>query len=78
MSIHLTAEHQKWLMDQVAEGRFASVDAAVAQAIEALRLDDENDDAWVLPLLAEAEEQVTRGETIPGEEVTERLKKKFR
>jgi Arc/MetJ-type ribon-helix-helix transcriptional regulator len=77
MTIHLTAEHQKWLMEQVAEGRFASVDEAVAQAIEALRLDGEDDDAWVLRLLAEGEAQIARGETIPGDEVMADLERRI-
>ena len=68
MTIHLTSEHQKWLTQQVAEGRVASVDEAIAQAIEALRVDEDGDD-WVLPLLAEGEAQIARGETIPVEVV---------
>ena len=68
MTIHLKADHEQWLSQQVAEGRFASVDEAVAQAIEALRLDDgDMDDEWVRPLLAEAEASLARGEGIPGD-----------
>jgi Arc/MetJ-type ribon-helix-helix transcriptional regulator len=77
MTIQLTAEHQAWLLEQVAEGRFASIDDAVAQAIDALRLDTGDDDDWVIPLLAEGEAQIARGETIPAETVFERLKHKF-
>ena len=68
MTIHLKADHEQWLSQQVAEGRFASVDEAVALAIEALRLDAEDeDDEWVRPLLAEAEASLARGEGIPGD-----------
>ena len=73
MTIHLTADHEQWLSQQVAEGRFASVDEAVAQAIEALRLEDD-DDEWVRPYLEEAEASIARGEEIPGEEVIARMK----
>ena len=67
MSIHLKADHEQWLSQQVAEGRFASIDEAVAQAIEALRLDAEDDDEWVRPYLEEAEAELARGEGIPGD-----------
>ena len=73
MTIHLKADHEQWLSQQVAEGRFASVDEAVAQAIEALRLEDD-DDEWVRPYLEEAEASIARGEEIPGEEVIARMK----
>ena len=67
MTIHLKADHEQWLSQQVAKGRFASVDEAVAQAVEALRLDAEDDDEWVRPLLEEAEAEFARGEGIPGD-----------
>ena len=68
MTIHLKADHEQWLSQQVAEGRFTSVDEAVAQAIEALRLDAEDeDDEWVRPYLEEAEASIARGEEIPGD-----------
>ena len=70
MTIHLKADHEQWLTQQVAEGRFASVDEAVAQAIEALRLDaGDDDDEWVRPYLKEAEASIARGEEIPGDEI---------
>ena len=68
MTIHLKADHEQWLSQQVAEGRFASVDEAVAQAIEALRIEAEGeDDEWVRPYLEEAEASIARGEEIPGD-----------
>lgn len=74
MTIHLKADHEQWLSQQVAEGRFASVDEAVAQAIEALRLDAEGDDDWVRPYLEEAEAAIARGEVTPGDEFMARMR----
>jgi Arc/MetJ-type ribon-helix-helix transcriptional regulator len=68
MTIQLSAEHQKWLMEQVAQGRFATLDEAVAEAIEAFRIEEDDDD-WVRARLAEGEAQIARGETIPVEVV---------
>ena len=77
MTIHLSPEHQAWLLQQVAEGRFASMDEAVAQAIEILRLDVEDDDEWVRPYLEEAEAELAQGKAIPGEVVIAELEKRI-
>ena len=75
MTIHLKADHEQWLSQQVEEGRFASVDEAVAQAIEALRLDAE-DDEWVRPYLEEAEVDIARGDVIAGDVVLAELRQR--
>ena len=75
MTIRLKADHEQWLSQQVAEGRFASVDEAVAQAIEALRLDAE-DDEWVKPYLEEAEADIARGDVIAGDVVLAELRQR--
>ena len=74
MTIHLKADHEQWLTQQVAEGRFASIDEAVAQAIETLKLDDAEDDEWVRPYLEEAEASIASGEEIPGDVAIARMK----
>ena len=73
MTIHLKADHEVWLAQQVAEGRFASIDEAVAHLIEAFKAEADDDD-WVRPLLAEAEASIARGESIPGDVAIARMK----
>jgi|SoiMethySBSTD1v2_1073268.scaffolds.fasta_scaffold34459_7 Arc/MetJ-type ribon-helix-helix transcriptional regulator len=48
MQIQLTREDEDWLRSQVAGGRYASLEEAVAEAIEALKSGDE-DLAWAEP-----------------------------
>lgn len=68
MTIHLKADHEQWLTQQVAEGRFASVEEAVAHLIEAYKSGAEvEDDEWVRPLLAEAQASLARGDGIAGD-----------
>jgi Arc/MetJ-type ribon-helix-helix transcriptional regulator len=70
MAIALTPEQLRWLEQAVAEGRFASVEDAVRVAIVSLMTEqsDDEDDAWVAPLLDEARASDARGESISLEE----------
>jgi len=65
MTIRLPAEQQKWLEEQVAAGRFGSVDDAVALAVADLMATDEDDLAWAKPYVDEARAAVARGEVVP-------------
>jgi antitoxin ParD1/3/4 len=68
MQIHLTKDDEDWLRAQVAAGRFASLDEALAEAIDSLRAEDEAV-AWAKPLVEEGLAELDRGESIPAEEV---------
>ena len=52
MNIPLPQSQIEWLKAQVAAGRFASLEEAVASAIAGLQAQDAVDDDWVKPLVA--------------------------
>jgi antitoxin ParD1/3/4 len=64
MTITLHPSQQKWLEEQVAAGRFASVEDAVAVAIAELMEAQSDDFAWAKPYVDEARDAVARGEAI--------------
>jgi antitoxin ParD1/3/4 len=68
MQIHLTKDQEDWLLAQVAAGRFASLDEALAEAIDGLRAEEESL-AWAKPLIDEGLAELDRGESIPADEV---------
>lgn len=70
MQIRLTKEHEDWLREQVAAGRFASLEEAVAEAIDGLK---DEDLAWAKPLVAEGLAELDRGEALPADEVFARI-----
>ena len=76
MSIQLTKEHEDWLRDQVAAGRFASLEEAIAEAVDNLKSDD--DLSWARPLVKEGLAELDRGEAIPAEEVFARVEARLR
>jgi Arc/MetJ-type ribon-helix-helix transcriptional regulator len=65
MNIPLPAAQEKWLRDQVAAGRFASLEEAVASAVASLLAQDAIDDSWAKPLVDEALQALDRGEGTP-------------
>jgi antitoxin ParD1/3/4 len=65
MNIRLSADQQKWLEEQVADGRFRSIDEAVAFAIADLMDTGEDDLAWAKPYVDEARAAAERGEAVP-------------
>jgi antitoxin ParD1/3/4 len=68
MNIKLPPEQEQWLNSRVADGGFASPEAAVQQMI-ADRMALESDDfAWAKPYLDEARAAVARGEVVSLEE----------
>lgn len=68
MAIALTPQQQAWLEVAVAEGRFASVEDGVQEAVDQLMLAwahppiDPTDDDWVKPLIDEGLASLERGE----------------
>jgi Arc/MetJ-type ribon-helix-helix transcriptional regulator len=78
MNIQLPPDQQKWLEEQVKAGRFASLDEAIAAAVDDLRVSQIDDDlSWAKPYIDEALAQVRRGEVISGREFFERMQAKL-
>jgi antitoxin ParD1/3/4 len=73
MNIALPTRQKQWLETEVAAGRFASIDEALAVAISGL-MDLENDDlAWARPQVDQARASVARGDVSAGEDYLGRL-----
>ena len=68
MTITLRPAQQKWLEEQVAAGRFPSVDDAVAIAIAEFIEAADDDLAWARPYVDEARAAVARGEVVSLED----------
>ena len=68
MNISLPVEQQEWLEAEVAAGRFASIDEALAAAVAELKALFEDDLSWAKPYVDEARAEVARGEIISGDE----------
>jgi Arc/MetJ-type ribon-helix-helix transcriptional regulator len=65
MNLPLPPAQIAWLEAQVATGRFASLEEALASAVAQLQAQDEIDDGWAKPLIDEALEELDRGEGTP-------------
>lgn len=76
MNIPLPPAQEDWLKAQVAAGRFASLEDAIASAVAGLQVQDAIDDAWARPLIDEALGALGRGEGTPWRkgEVLEKIK----
>jgi antitoxin ParD1/3/4 len=68
MTIALRPDQQKWLEEQVAAGRFPSVDDAVAVAVADLMEVADDDLAWARPYIDEARQAAMRGEVLSLED----------
>src|SRR5947208_15824849 len=68
MNIRLSPEQQQWLEEQVAAGRFSSVDDAIATAVADLMTGEDGDLTWAAPYLDEAREAAARGEIVSLDE----------
>ncbi|MGA2892546.1 MAG: hypothetical protein ABSE22_06740 [Xanthobacteraceae bacterium] len=73
MNVSLSREQQEWLEAEVAAGRFASIDEALAVAVAELKALHEDDLAWAKPYVDEARASVARGNVISGEEFFKNL-----
>ena len=62
MTVQIPARHERWLREQVAAGRFSSLEEALDAAVARLRADDDIDDAWARPLVEDALAALDRGE----------------
>ena len=71
MTIALTPVQTVWLEQAVAEGRFASVEAALQVAVSNLMTEASDataDDDWLLPLLDDARTSAAGGESLSLDE----------
>ena len=73
MTIQLSPAQQRWLEAQVAAGRFASLEQAVAIAVAELMATDEDDLAWAKPLVDMAADELARGEGVAGDRALVRI-----
>jgi Arc/MetJ-type ribon-helix-helix transcriptional regulator len=74
MNIQLPPDQQKWLEEQVKAGYFASLDEAIAAAVDDLRLSKIDDElSWAKPYVDEARKSVERGDVLSKEELFERM-----
>jgi antitoxin ParD1/3/4 len=64
MNIKLPPEQEQWLSARVADGEFASPEAAVQQMIADRMALEVDDFAWARPYLDEARAAVARGEVM--------------
>jgi len=64
MNIRLPADQQKWLEEQVAAGRFDSIEDAVALAVADLMGISDDELAWAKPYIDEARAAAARGEVV--------------
>jgi antitoxin ParD1/3/4 len=65
MNIPLPPDQEDWLKAQVAAGRFASLEEAVASAVAGLQAQEALDDTWAKPLIDDALAALDRGEGTP-------------
>jgi antitoxin ParD1/3/4 len=73
MNVKLPPEQQKWLEAEVAAGRFASIDEALAVAVADLMSIHEDDLAWAMPYVDQARACIARGDVLSGAEYFKRL-----
>ena len=81
MNIRVKPETEAWLVAQVAEGHFATIDEAVEALVlqhQVLALDvDEDDHLWAKPEIEAALASLDRGESSPLRDVAERLRSRI-
>jgi len=68
MNIKLPPEQEQWLNARVADGEFASPEAAVQQMIADRMALEPDDFEWARPYLDEARAAVARGEVVSLED----------
>ena len=72
MPIALSKSQQEWLRAAVGAGSFASIDEAIATAVQRMIVDDGMDDAeldWAQPLLNQGLAELDRGHSFSHDDV---------
>ena len=77
MNITLPPNQRKWLEAEVAAGRFASVDEALAMAVSGLMDLGTDDLAWAKPQVDQARASFAKGNVSAGEAYLKRLDEKI-
>jgi Arc/MetJ-type ribon-helix-helix transcriptional regulator len=77
MNVKLPPDQLKWIEGQVADGRFESVDEALAIAVADLMAMRADDLAWAKPYVDQAWASVARGDVMSGDEYLRRLDEKL-
>jgi Arc/MetJ-type ribon-helix-helix transcriptional regulator len=77
MNVTLPADRQKWLEAEVAAGRFASIDEALAVAVADLMAIETDDLLWAKAYVDQARVSVARGNVLSGEEFFKHLEGKL-
>jgi antitoxin ParD1/3/4 len=77
MKVQLSKDHEEWLRQQVAAGRFSSFEEAIAEAINSLEGNDD-DLAWSKPLVEQGLSELDRGEGLDADEVFARVEERLR
>jgi antitoxin ParD1/3/4 len=67
MTITLTPEQLKWIEQQVAGGKFESVEDAVRLAVAELMTTETDDLVWAKPLVDEARASLARGKRVSAD-----------
>ena len=67
MTTTLTPEQLKWIEQEVAGGKFESIEDAVRFAVADLMAIDTDDLAWAKPLVDEARASIARGVGVPAD-----------
>jgi len=70
MQVRLTKKHAQWLRQQIAAGRFQSLEEGLAVAIDSLKGDEKTLD-WAMPLVAEGLAELDRRESTCASEIFE-------
>jgi Arc/MetJ-type ribon-helix-helix transcriptional regulator len=77
MNVRFSPAHRKWLSDQVSTGAFASIDEAVAWAIDGMMHVAGDDLEWARPYIEKGDASLAHGEGIPGDEFLARLDRRL-
>jgi Arc/MetJ-type ribon-helix-helix transcriptional regulator len=82
MNVRLKPETETWLREQVARGRFASLDEAIEALVNEDRIAQMElegaDLAWAKPYLAKGLADIAAGRTLAGEDVHAELRARSR
>ena len=77
MNITLPPNQRKWLETEVAAGRFASLEEALAVAVSGLMELETDDLAWARPQVDKARASFAEGDVSAGEAYLQRLDEKI-
>jgi antitoxin ParD1/3/4 len=80
MNISLTTEQEQFLQEQLASGKYSSIDEVIAQAFRLLEEDERHYQSWVEETrekLAIGVEQADKGQLTDGKVAIDKLREKL-